>query len=67
MHGVTRTITLHAQLLSAAENQTSRWRITSAPIKRSEFGLSWSKSVEAVSMISDDVAVTIEIEAARAQ
>jgi polyisoprenoid-binding protein YceI len=67
MHGATRTITLHAQLLGAAEGQTSRWRITTAPIKRSEFGLVWSKSVEAVSMIGDDVAVDIQIEAARAK
>jgi polyisoprenoid-binding protein YceI len=65
MHGVTRTITLHAQLLGAAENQTTRWRITTAPIKRSEFGLAWSKSVEAVSMIGDDIAVDIQIEATR--
>jgi polyisoprenoid-binding protein YceI len=67
MHGVTRTITLRAQLLGAAEDQTSRWRITTMPIKRSEFGLSWSKSVEAVSMISDDVVVEIQIEAGRAK
>jgi polyisoprenoid-binding protein YceI len=66
MHGVTRAITLHAQLLGGAESQTSRWRIATAPIKRSEFGLSWSKSVEAVSMIGDEVTVDIQIEAARA-
>jgi polyisoprenoid-binding protein YceI len=65
MHGVTRTITLHAQLLGVPGNQMSRWRITTAPLKRGEFGLSWSKGVEAVSMIGDEVAVTIEIEAAR--
>jgi polyisoprenoid-binding protein YceI len=71
MHGVTRTITLRVQLVgspeSATKDRTTRWRITTAPIKRSEFGLSWSKSIEAVSMISDDVAVTIEIEATRAK
>lgn len=67
MHGVTRTITLHAQLLGAAENQISHWRITTTPLKRGEFGLSWSKSVEAVSMIGDEVAVDIQIEAARAK
>jgi polyisoprenoid-binding protein YceI len=67
MHGLTRTITLHAQLLGAAEDQTSRWRIATAPIKRSEFGLTWSNSVEAVSMIADEVAVDIQIEAARAK
>jgi len=67
MHGVTRTITLHVQLLGAADDQISRWRITTAPIKRGEFGLAWSKSVEAISMIGDDVAVDIQIEAARAK
>ena len=67
MHGVTRTITLHAQLLGAAENQISRWRITTAPLKRGEFGLAWSKSVEAVSMIGDEVSIDMEIEAVRVQ
>ena len=65
MHGVTRTITLHAQLLGAVGDQISRWRIATAPIKRSDFGLSWSQGVEAVSMVGDEVAVDIQIEAAR--
>ena len=65
MHGVTRTITLRAQLLGTAENQTSRWRIATAPIKRSEFGLVWSKSVEAISMIGEDVSINIEITAVK--
>jgi polyisoprenoid-binding protein YceI len=67
MHGVTRTITLHAQLLDPSESSTSRWRITTAPLKRSEFGLAWSKSVEVVSMIGDEVAVDLQIEAVRAK
>ena len=50
---------------SAAKNQTTRWRVTTAPLKRSQFGLVWSKSVEAVSMIGDEVVVDIQIEAAR--
>jgi polyisoprenoid-binding protein YceI len=69
MHGMTRAITLNVQLLSSAEglakNPTSRWRVTTAPLKRSQFGLVFSKSAETVSMISDDVAVDIEIEATR--
>ena len=69
MHGVTREITLRVLLLGAPEfggkNQTTRWRVTTAPIKRSQFGLVWSKSVEAVSMISDEVVVDIQIEAVR--
>jgi polyisoprenoid-binding protein YceI len=63
MHGITRAITLNVQLLSTAE--PSRWRVTAAPLKRSEFGLVFSKSAETVSMIGDDVAVEIEIEATR--
>jgi len=63
MHGVTRAITLNVQLLSSAE--ASRWRVTTAPLKRSEFGLVFSKSAETVSMIADDVAIDIEIQAAR--
>ncbi|MEN3368947.1 MAG: hypothetical protein V7609_1090 [Verrucomicrobiota bacterium] len=71
MHGATRAITLNVQLLSSpealAKNPTSRWRVTTAPIKRSQFGLVFSRSAETVSMISDDVSVDIEIEAVRAR
>ena len=71
MHGVTRAITLQVQLLSdpdaLGKNPTSRWRASTAPLKRSEFGLVFSKSAETVSMISDDVAIDIEIQAARAK
>lgn len=72
MRGVTRGITLQVQLLSdpgaLTKNPKSRWRVTTAtPLKRSEFGMVFSKSAETVSMISDDVAVDIEIEAVRAK
>lgn len=63
MHGATRAITLNVQLLSNPE--ASRWRVTTAPLKRSQFGLLFSKSAETVSMIADDVAVEIEIGATR--
>jgi polyisoprenoid-binding protein YceI len=71
MHGVTRAITLQVQLLSdpdaLGKNPTTRWRATTAPLKRSQFGLVFSKSAETVSMIADDVAIDIEIEAQRAK
>jgi polyisoprenoid-binding protein YceI len=63
MHGVSRPIILNVQLLSMAEG--NRWRVTAAPLKRSQFGLVFSKSAETVSMIADEVAVDIEIEARR--
>jgi len=61
MHGVTREITLNVQLLS---NDGRRWRVTTAPLRRSQFGLVFSKGAEAISGIGDEVAVDIEIEAA---
>jgi polyisoprenoid-binding protein YceI len=71
MRGVTRPITLQVQLISNPEaltkSPTSRWRVTTAPLRRSQFGLVFSKSTETVSMISDEVAVDIEIEARRAR
>jgi polyisoprenoid-binding protein YceI len=63
MHGVTREITLNVQLLGtpeqAGKDQTTRWRVTTAPIKRSQFAF------EPASMIGDDVTVDIQIEATR--
>jgi len=65
MHGVNRAITLNVQLLAPGE--ASHWRVTVAPLKRSEFGLLFSKSAETVSMISDEVAIEIEIQTQRAK
>jgi polyisoprenoid-binding protein YceI len=59
MRGVTRRITLNVQLVSVGD--TNRWRVTTAPLKRSQFGLVFSRSAETVSMISDDVAIEIDI------
>ncbi len=60
MHGVTHEIILSVEDASKA---ATRWRVTTSPLKRSQFGLVFSKSAETVSMIADDVAVDIEIEA----
>lgn len=62
MHGVTREIVLNVQLVS---NSQTRWRVTTPPLRRSEFGLLFSKSAETVSGIGDEVAIDIEIEAQR--
>jgi polyisoprenoid-binding protein YceI len=71
MHGVTRPITLRVELLgsleSLAKNSASRWRVTTAPIRRSQFGLVFSNRAEAISMIADEVAIEIEIVAMRAK
>jgi len=66
MHGVTRPIVLHVQLLEGGENKT-RWKVTTAPLKRPDFGLMFGGTAETVSGIGQDVTVSIEIEARRAQ
>jgi polyisoprenoid-binding protein YceI len=67
MHGVTKPITLHVRLLTPFKEteapQTSRWEVTADVIKRRDFGLMFNRSAEAISGISQDVTIQIEIEA----
>jgi polyisoprenoid-binding protein YceI len=68
MHGVTKPITLHVKLLTpATDTKQTRWAITTEPLKRRDFNLVFSQGAEAISGISQSVAVNIEIEATRAQ
>jgi polyisoprenoid-binding protein YceI len=69
MHGITKPITLHVKLLSPISGDTkeTRWAVTSEPLKRSDFNLMFSQGTEAISGISQTVAVNIEIEASRMQ
>src|SRR5437016_865908 len=71
MHGVTKPITLHVKLATPltdeASLQRTRWEVTTEPLKRRDFGLMFGSATEAVSGISQDVAIKIEIETARAQ
>jgi len=69
MHGITKPITLHVKLLSPISDDTkeTRWAVTTEPLKRSDFTLMFSQGTEAISGISQTVAVNIEIEASRMQ
>lgn len=68
MHGVTRPITLHVKLLTPInETSQTRWSVTTEPISRRDFNLMFAQAAEAVSGISQTVAINIEIEAKRAQ
>ena len=68
MHGVTRPITLHVKLLTPISDTTqTRWAVTTEPISRRDFNLMFASAAEAVSGISQTVAINIEIEAKRAQ
>ena len=68
MHGVTRPITLHVKLVTPInETNRTRWVVTTEPISRRDFNLMFASGAEAVSGISQTVAINIEIEAKRAQ
>ncbi|MEO8045075.1 MAG: YceI family protein [Spartobacteria bacterium] len=70
MHGVTKEITLHAKFLGKGKGMGGRsisgWQVTPDPIKRSEYGLTWSKAVEGTAVVGEDVTISIEVEADKA-
>jgi polyisoprenoid-binding protein YceI len=67
MHGMTRQIALRVKLLKEEQGKTTRWQVTTQPLSRREFGVQFGKTLEGVSMISDKVAVDIEIVASAAR
>jgi polyisoprenoid-binding protein YceI len=68
MHGMTKPIVLHVKLLTSPDDtKQTRWAVTTEPLKRRDFNLMFSQGAEAMSGISQTVAVNIEIEATRAQ
>jgi polyisoprenoid-binding protein YceI len=68
MHGMTKPITLHVKLLTPInETGRTRWSVTTDPITRRDFNLMFAPAAESVSGISQTVAISIEIEAKRAE
>ncbi len=70
MHGVTKEITLHVKFLGKGKGMggasISGWQVTPEPIKRSDYGLTWSKAVEGTAVVGEEVTVSIDIEADKA-
>jgi polyisoprenoid-binding protein YceI len=70
MHGVTKEITLHAKFLGKGTGlqgkPISGWQVTPEPIKRSDYGLTWSNAVEGTAVVGEEVTVSIDIEADKA-
>jgi polyisoprenoid-binding protein YceI len=67
MHGVTKEVVLKAELIGKgtgmkAGSIVSGWDATTA-LKRSEFGLAWSKVIEGTQVVGDDVKIELHIEA----
>ena len=68
MHGVTKEVTLDVEGPSAALKQGQNLRAgasASATINRRDFGLLYSRMVEATPMVSDEVQITLDIEATK--
>jgi polyisoprenoid-binding protein YceI len=63
MHGTTRPVLLHVELLADDTNSAAgslRWKITSS-LKRKSFGLSWNPFIEASQAVGDDINIRMRI------
>lgn len=62
MHGTTRPVLLHVELLSAKNDapESLHWKIT-ASLKRKSFGLGWNALVEASQAVGDDINIRMQI------
>jgi polyisoprenoid-binding protein YceI len=66
MHGVTKPVTLDAKYTGAVKDPWGNERIAfkaSTKVSRKDFGLSWSKMVEAGPVVGDEVTIDLKVEA----
>jgi polyisoprenoid-binding protein YceI len=70
MHGVTREVTLQVKFLGKGMGMggktVSGWQVTTAPIKRSDYGLVWSKLIQGTALVGEEVRISIDVEADKA-
>lgn len=66
LHGVTRPVTLHVKFIGKGPGMgggiTTGWEATGS-LKRSDYGLAWSKTIEGTQIVGDDVSIDLEITA----
>jgi polyisoprenoid-binding protein YceI len=66
LHGVTKEVTLKVKFLGKGKGMTggllTGWEAKTT-LKRADYGLVWSKLVEGVSVVGDEVEISLEIEA----
>jgi polyisoprenoid-binding protein YceI len=68
MHGVTKEVTLTVEGPSAPLKQGQNFRVgasATGTINRRDWGLQYSRMVEATPMVSDEVQITIDLEATK--
>jgi polyisoprenoid-binding protein YceI len=69
MHGVTKEVVLKVELIGKGAGMKegsilSGWDATTA-LKRSEYGLAWSKVIEGTQVVGDDVKIELHVEAGK--
>jgi polyisoprenoid-binding protein YceI len=69
MHGVTKEVVLKVELIGKGAGMKegsilSGWDVTTA-LKRSEYGLAWSKVIEGTQVVGDDVKIELHVEAGK--
>jgi len=66
LHGVTKPVTLHVKFMGKGPGMmggiTTGWQATGS-LKRSDFGLTWSKAVEGTQLVGDDVDIELDVTA----
>jgi polyisoprenoid-binding protein YceI len=66
LHGVTKPVTLHVTFLGKGPGMmggvTTGWEATGS-LKRSDYGLTWSKTIEGTQLVGDDVSIDLDIAA----
>src|SRR4051794_8502298 len=68
IHGITKKVTLAVEGPSAPLKQGTMLRAgasATATVNRKDFGLSYSRMVEAAPVVSDEVKITIDVEATK--
>jgi polyisoprenoid-binding protein YceI len=67
MHGVTKEVTLNAEgpspVLKQPDGSQRIGASASTTVNRKDFGMQWSRMIEAAPVVSDEVQITIDIEA----
>ncbi len=70
MHGVTKELTLHVKFLGKGKGMEGKpisgWQVTPEPIKRGDYGLTWSKAIEGTAVVGEEVTISIDVEADKA-
>lgn len=68
LHGVTKEVTLKGKMTGTIKGMMGETRAAfnaTTTIKRSDFGLTWSKAVEAGPVVGEEVKVTLKLEATK--